>query len=122
MRNRDTLKYVAALVVFGSNGVMASHIAMSSYEIVFTRTFIGALCLTVVFVSSRTKSTCWRNKRHFAFLLSSGMATCRPTRLSAGCVSQQIQAWFITPHADAARPRDRLRRSRACCPVHPARW
>ena len=74
MRNRDTLKYVAAVVLFGSNGVVASHIAMSSYEIVFTRTLIGALFLAAVFVSSRTTPTCWCDKRHFAFLLGSGVA------------------------------------------------
>jgi len=74
MRNRDTLKYMAAVVLFGSNGVVASHIAMSSQEIVFTRTLIGALFLAAVFVSSRTTPTCWRDQRHFAFLLGSGVA------------------------------------------------
>lgn len=32
------LKYLAALLMFGMNGIVASHIALSSYEIVFTRT------------------------------------------------------------------------------------
>ena len=29
--------------MFGSNGIVASHISLSSYEIVFTRTLIGSL-------------------------------------------------------------------------------
>jgi drug/metabolite transporter (DMT)-like permease len=74
MHNRDTFKYLAAVILFGSNGVVASHIAMSSYDIVFTRTLIGALFLVAVFVSSRTRPTGWRDRRHFAFLLASGVA------------------------------------------------
>ncbi len=74
IRNRDTLKYVAALILFGSNGVVASRIAMSSYDIVLTRTLIGSLFLLAVFLSSRTRPTCWNDKRHFAFLLASGVA------------------------------------------------
>jgi len=74
MRNRDTLKYLAAVTLFGSNGVVASRIAMSSYDIVLTRTLIGALFLAAVFISSRARPTCWRDKRHFAFLLASGVA------------------------------------------------
>lgn len=74
MRNRDTLKYVAAVILFGSNGVVASQIAMSSSAIVFTRTLIGALFLAVIFILSRARPTCWRDKRHFTFLLASGVA------------------------------------------------
>ena len=35
------LKYLSALLLFGLNGIVASQIAMSSYEIVFLRTIIG---------------------------------------------------------------------------------
>ncbi len=35
------LKYLSALLLFGLNGIVASQIAMSSYEIVFFRTIIG---------------------------------------------------------------------------------
>ena len=74
MRNRDTFKYLAAVILFGSNGVIASHIAMSSYDIVFTRTLIGALFLAAIFITSRAEASFWRNRRHFAFLLASGVA------------------------------------------------
>lgn len=42
-------RYIAALLLFGLNGIVASHITLSSYEIVLTRTFIGSLFLVVVF-------------------------------------------------------------------------
>lgn len=74
MRNRDALKYLAAVILFGSNGVVASHIAMSSYDIVFTRTLIGALFLSAVFIASRAKPSFRSHKRHFTFLLASGVA------------------------------------------------
>ncbi len=36
-------KYFLALLLFGLNGIVASHITMNSYEIVFTRTLIDAI-------------------------------------------------------------------------------
>lgn len=41
MKCRAILKYVAAVVLFGSNGIVASHIATSSPDIVLNRTGIG---------------------------------------------------------------------------------
>ncbi len=72
--NRSTLKYLAAVILFGSNGVVASHTAMGSADIVLTRTLIGALFLTVVFTASRTRPSGRRQRRHLAFLLASGVA------------------------------------------------
>ena len=43
------LKYLSALLLFGLNGIVASHIAMSSYEIVFLRTLIGSILLISLF-------------------------------------------------------------------------
>ena len=43
-RTRSYFKYILALLLFGSNGVVASHIALSSYEIVLLRTLIGSCC------------------------------------------------------------------------------
>lgn len=74
MPNPNTVKYVVAVILFGTNGIVASHIAMSSYHIVLTRTFIGAMVLVAVFLAKRTRSTCWRDKRHLLFLLASGAA------------------------------------------------
>ncbi len=74
MKNKATLKYITALLLFGSNGIVASHITLSSYEIVFTRTLIGALFLVLIFVSSKQKMRFWRNKAHFFYLLISGVS------------------------------------------------
>ncbi len=55
MRN-TYLKFIAALFLFGSNGIIAGMISMNSYEIVFFRTMIGALALTALFIAVRKKS------------------------------------------------------------------
>ncbi len=68
------VKYILALCLFGSNGVVASHIALTSYEIVLTRTLIGSLLLMAIFLLSRQTLTCWQHKQQFFFLSISGMA------------------------------------------------
>ncbi len=44
------VKYLCALLLFGSNGIVASHIALSSYQIVFLRTLIGSILLVGLFL------------------------------------------------------------------------
>lgn len=68
------IKYIVALLLFGSNGIVASHIALSSYEIVFTRTLIGSLFLILIFLFSKQKLKAWKNKSHLLFLVISGVA------------------------------------------------
>lgn len=68
------IKYILVLLLFGSNGIVASHIKLNSYEIVFTRAFIGALFLVVIFLFSRQEKRFWKNKRHSISLLVSGVA------------------------------------------------
>nr|WP_319396455.1 DMT family transporter [uncultured Desulfobacter sp.] len=67
-------KYITALLLFGLNGIVASHISLSSYEIVFTRTMIGSLFLILVFVFSKQKLQLGRSKSHSLFLFISGVA------------------------------------------------
>ncbi len=67
-------KYIAALLVFGSNGIVASRIALTSYEIVFTRTLIGSLFLALIFLFSKHKAQFLKNKVHFLYLVISGVA------------------------------------------------
>ncbi|WP_319378248.1 hypothetical protein [uncultured Methanocorpusculum sp.] len=59
--NLDLFKYILALLIFGSNGIVASFIALTSYEIVFFRTMIGALFLILLCISkaSRRIGTGW---------------------------------------------------------------
>lgn len=42
------LKFILATVIYGTNGIIASHIPLSSYEIVLTRTVLGSLFLLVL--------------------------------------------------------------------------
>jgi drug/metabolite transporter (DMT)-like permease len=74
MKNKAIFKYIVALLLFGSNGIVASYISLSSYEIVFTRTLIGSLFLALIFVFTRQKVRFWLNKSHFLYLAISGIA------------------------------------------------
>jgi drug/metabolite transporter (DMT)-like permease len=68
------VKYIAALLMFGTNGIVASFIALSSFEIVLMRTLIGSLLLAAVFFLSRQKVRLFGDKKHTLFLIISGMA------------------------------------------------
>jgi drug/metabolite transporter (DMT)-like permease len=72
--NRAYFKYIAALLLFGSNGIVASYISLSSYEIVFTRTLIGSLFLILIVAFSKQKLQFWKNKAHLGYLVISGVA------------------------------------------------
>lgn len=67
-------KYIFALLLFGSNGIVASFIDLSSYEIVLLRTLIGSLLLIAIFFLTREKLTFYRRKKQFACLALSGVA------------------------------------------------
>jgi len=68
------LKYIFALLLFGSNGIVASLIHLSSYEIVLLRTLIGSLLLIAVFFIAREKLTFYKCKTQSIFLAVSGIA------------------------------------------------
>lgn len=68
------IKYLCALLLFGLNGIVASRIAMSSYEIVFLRTLIGSVLLIAIFLISKGKFHIKQNKRDALFILLSGIA------------------------------------------------
>lgn len=68
------IKYISALLLFGLNGIVASHIALSSYEIVFLRTLIGSILLIILFMLGKGKFHIRENKRDFAFVILSGIA------------------------------------------------
>src|SRR5687767_1222205 len=74
IKNKAVFRYTAALLLFGSNGIVASYISLSSYEIVFTRTLIGSLFLFLIFISFKQKVQFWKNKSHFLYLVISGVA------------------------------------------------
>lgn len=65
--------YLAALLLFGSNGVLASHIPWDSYQIVLGRSLIGGAFLAAVLLLRRRSSTLFRDRRSLAFLIGSGV-------------------------------------------------
>jgi drug/metabolite transporter (DMT)-like permease len=67
-------RYFAALLLFGMNGIVASYIALTSYEIVFTRTLIGSLLLIAIYALTRQPVHLLHNKKHTLCLIISGIA------------------------------------------------
>lgn len=47
---RNYGKFISSVLLFGSNGIVASRIALGSHEIVLWRTLIGSLFLLAVFI------------------------------------------------------------------------
>jgi len=74
MKNKALIKYLAALLLFGLNGIVASHIAMNSYEIVFLRTFIGSVLLASLFLLTKGRFHIRNNRRDYIFIILSGIA------------------------------------------------
>ncbi len=54
--SRSFKKYLASLLMFGSNGIVASAIALPSSEVVLTRTLLGALLLVAALAVSNRRS------------------------------------------------------------------
>ena len=67
-------KYIFGLLLFGSNGIVASFIDLNSYEIVLLRTLIGSLLLIILFFTGRGKLTFYQHKKQFLYLSISGIA------------------------------------------------
>ena len=67
-------KYLAVLILFGTNGIVASQIALASYEIAFSRALIGSLFLVLVFVLSKQRVQFGKNRSHALYLVISGAA------------------------------------------------
>ncbi len=67
-------KYILALLLFGSNGVAASHIGLTSYEIVLLRSLLGSFLLIGIFFFSKRKLTALRHKRDMLYIAISGLA------------------------------------------------
>lgn len=72
--NKPYFKYLLSLLMFGTNGIVASHIALTSYEIVLFRTLIGSLLLIAMFFLTKQKISFHQQKRPFLFLVLSGAA------------------------------------------------
>lgn len=65
--------YIASLLIFGSNGVFAAHIDLSSAEIVCMRTLIGSAALILVLLLSRTGLDWGAMRREALKLIAAGI-------------------------------------------------
>lgn len=74
MMKKDYCKYFLGLLLFGSNGIIASHIQLSSYEIVFLRSVFGSALLIVLFLASGHRFTAQRHRKDLLFIAASGAA------------------------------------------------
>ena len=72
--NNGLFTYLAALLLFGSNGVIAAAIALPSSDIVLLRTFLGALSLVAIIITQRHTLQAPSRPREAAALLLSGAA------------------------------------------------
>lgn len=71
---KDWFKHLFALLLFGSNGIVASYIELNSVQIVLLRTLIGSLLLVVFFLASGGRFTFYKKHKQFLFLAASGIA------------------------------------------------
>lgn len=69
-------KYIFSLLLFGTNGIVAGKIALDSYEIVLTRSFLGAAFLAAVLLFTRRGGvkTAPTSKKSFLLVAVSGVA------------------------------------------------
>lgn len=72
--NQTFTKYIIALLLFGSNGIVASQISLTSYEIVFLRTLIGSSVLIAIFMLTRQNVSFHKNRKHLFYLFIAGTA------------------------------------------------
>ena len=71
---KSYVKYIAALLLFGSNGLVSSFISLDSSEIVFLRSSIGAVLLLALFFISGRRITAFHYKKDLLFIILSGIA------------------------------------------------
>ena len=68
------IKYILSGLLFGLNGVVASYIALTSYEIVLLRLVLGSGLLLLVFLGSRQRFGFWQHKRDMGYVVLSGVS------------------------------------------------
>ncbi|MFR3925051.1 MAG: EamA family transporter [Collinsella sp.] len=72
--NNGLFTYLAALLLFGSNGIIAAAIALPSSDIVLLRTFWAHSLVTILAITQRHKLQAPSRPREAAALLLSGAA------------------------------------------------
>lgn len=71
---RALFKYLLALLLFGTNGIVARQITLPSLDIVFYRTLFGSGLLVGIFLFSKHRQPVEANPAHVLFVLLSGVA------------------------------------------------
>ena len=66
------VQYIAAMLIFGFNGILASAIPWHSYEIVLSRTVIGSLFMLAVMLVAKRPFTFRHEMKSFKILLVGG--------------------------------------------------
>ncbi len=69
---KSNIQFISAMLIFGFNGVLASFITWRSYEIVLSRTVIGALTMLAILLLQRKKLVFFENKKSLKMLVLSG--------------------------------------------------
>ena len=72
--NKALLKYIISLIIFGSNGILASMIKISGCQIVMFRTLMGSILLISICIATIRDLSFARNKRALAYLCLSGIS------------------------------------------------
>ena len=55
-RSKNLILFIAAMIIFGTNGLLVAKISLSSAEIVLMRTFLGFIFLLAVVAARRSFS------------------------------------------------------------------
>ena len=68
------VKYIAALLLFGSNGIVASRIHLESSEIILLRTLLGSMLLAAVAAAGKHACPGTRSRADFIYVVLSGIS------------------------------------------------
>lgn len=70
--DKSFAKFTASLILFGSNGIVAAHIGLPSYDIVVLRTFLGTALLAALLLMGRKRARISARPKDIAFVAISG--------------------------------------------------
>lgn len=71
---KSYITYITALLLFGTNGIVASHIHLSSYNIVLLRTMLGSILLLAIFLLSGRRFSYFKHSKDCLYICLSGIA------------------------------------------------
>jgi hypothetical protein len=52
-KKKDYIEFIGSMLIFGTNGLLVTHIQLTSAQIVLTRTFLGSLFLLAVVLAKK---------------------------------------------------------------------